>query len=63
MPDKFIKICILIYVAIYINHIFGILPNNWEDLLFHIDFFLFGSYIANQIKEKMSGKRYIHKNK
>lgn len=41
--------CALIFVLLYVNHFFGFLPRNWEDLFFHIEFTLLFIFIFKEI--------------
>lgn len=48
--NKYIIVCSIIFVVLYINNLFQLFPTKWVDLLFNIEFFVFVCYFVNKFK-------------
>ena len=38
-------VCVLNYAIIFVNHLFGFLPENWNEFFYYSEFILMGSLI------------------
>lgn len=48
--NKYIIVCSIVFVVLYINNIFQLLPTKWVDLLFNIEFIILIGYLVNKFK-------------
>lgn len=48
--DKYIIVCSIVFVVLYINNLFQLFTTKWVNLLFNIDFFIFACYFVNKFK-------------
>lgn len=48
--DKCIIVYTIIFIVLYINNIFQILPTKWIDLIFNIELFILICYFKNKFK-------------
>lgn len=48
--------CGIVFIVLYINNIFQILPEKWKDLLFNVEFILLIGSIINMFKREKGEK-------
>ncbi len=48
--SKYIIVCSIVFVVLYIDNIFQLLPTKWVDLLFNIEFIILIGYLVNKFK-------------
>lgn len=49
---KYMITCGTIFTILYVNNMFQIMPNNWVNLFFNIEFFLFVCFFIIEIKKR-----------
>ena len=48
--EKYIIVCSVVFVVLYINNLFQLFPTKWVDLLFNIEFLMFVCYFINKFR-------------
>ncbi|EGJ72082.1 hypothetical protein Bcop_1896 [Bacteroides coprosuis DSM 18011] len=49
-------ICGIVFTVLYVNNMFQLMPSNWVELFFHVEFLLFVCFIIMELRKQNKNK-------